>query len=268
MCYYNGQKVTRSEYIRLKQLEKTLANYDFLDNDLNIGFQYGSNAVLRPVQGKEDFELVKMEWGFIPHYINNRDDLDHFRKGGINPKTGKYDTPIITLNAIGEELFQKVTYKKAAMEGRCLILSSGFYEWRHIFPKNKRTGEPLKTPVKYPYFMSLPENEYFYMAGLWTPWTDKKTGEYVESNAIVTAKANTLMEQVHNSKKRMPTILNEDLAYEWMFGKLDEKRIIEIATTQYPAGEMQAYSISKDFITALNHQEPFEYVELPPLVAA
>ena len=116
--------------------------------------------------------------------------------------------------------------------------------------------------------MSLPENEYFYMAGLWTPWTDKKTGEYVESNAIVTAKANTLMEQVHNSKKRMPTILNEDLAYEWMFGKLDEKRIIEIATTQYPAGEMQAYSISKDFITALNHQEPFEYVELPPLVAA
>jgi hypothetical protein len=29
MCYYNGQKVTRVEYIRLKQLEKAVANYDF-----------------------------------------------------------------------------------------------------------------------------------------------------------------------------------------------------------------------------------------------
>ena len=25
MCYYNGQKVTRSEFIRLKNLEKTIA---------------------------------------------------------------------------------------------------------------------------------------------------------------------------------------------------------------------------------------------------
>ncbi len=64
--------------------------------------------------------------------------------------------------------------------------------------------------------------------GIWTPWRDKNTGGYVESFAIVTTKAKKLMEQVHNSKKRMPTILNEDLAYEWMFGKLDEKRITEI----------------------------------------
>ena len=76
------------------------------------------------------------------------------------------------------------------------------------------------------------------------------------------------MEQIHNSKKRMPTILNQELAYEWMFGKLDEKRIIEIATTQYPSIEMSACSISKDFITALNHQEPFEYADLPVLELA
>ena len=29
MCYYNGQKVTHAEFIRLKQLEKALAKYDF-----------------------------------------------------------------------------------------------------------------------------------------------------------------------------------------------------------------------------------------------
>jgi len=268
MCYYNGQKVTSAEYIRLKQLEKALANYDFLSHDLNIGFDYNLNAVLKPIEGKEDFDIVQMEWGFIPHYTNNREELQYFRRGGINPKTGKYDVPIITLNAIGEELFQKVTYKKAAMERRCLVLSTGFYEWRHIFPISKKTGMPLKTAVKYPYFITLPEKEYFYMAGIWTPWTDKNTGEYVESFAIITTKANKLMEQVHNNKKRMPTILNEDLAYEWMFGKLDEKRITEIATTQYPAEEMRAISISKDFITALNPQEPFKYEDLPELELA
>ena len=265
MCYYNGQRVTRVEFIRLKHLEKTLVKYDFLSDDLNIGFEYGKNAVMRPIPGEEDFDIVQMEWGFIPHYINNREDLETFRKGGINPKTGKFDTPIITLNAIGEELFQKVTYKRAAMERRCLIPSSGFYEWRHIFPKNKKTGLPVKTAIKYPYYITIPEQPYFFMAGIWTPWTDKNTGEYVESFSIVTTKANKLMEQIHNSKKRMPTILNEDLAYEWMFGKLDEKRIIEIATTQYPSNKMSACSISKDFITALNHQEPFDYVDLPVL---
>lgn len=268
MCYFNGQKVTNVEFIRLKQLEKALAKYDFFDKDLSIGFDYGKNAVIRAVPGELDFEIVEMEWGFIPHYIKNREDLQPFRKGGINTKTGKFDTPIITLNAIGEELFQKVTYKQAAMQRRCLIPSAGFYEWRHVFPKNKKTGLPLKTATKYPYYITIPKKEYFFMAGIWTPWTDKNTGEYVESFSIVTTKANKLMEQVHNTKKRMPAILNEDLAYEWIFGELDEKRITEIATTQYPSNEMSACSISKDFITALNHQEPFEYTGLPILELA
>lgn len=268
MCYYNGQKVTRAEFIRLKHLEKALANYDFLGRDLEIGFEYGPAAVLKPVEGREDFDIVQMEWGFIPHYMKNRKDLEHFRKGGSNPATGKYDPPIITLNAIGEEMFDKVTYKKAAQERRCLVLSSGFYEWRHIFPVSKKTGKPVKTAVKYPYFISLKDREYFFMAGIWTPWTDKETGEYVESFSIVTTKANELMAQVHNSKKRMPVILNEDLAWEWMFGSLDQKRILEIAATQYPAAGMRAHPIAKDFIGALNPQEPFDYEELPPLEVA
>ena len=47
MCYYNGQKVTRTEFIRLKQLEKELAKFDFLNRDLQIGFDYSTNAVLK-----------------------------------------------------------------------------------------------------------------------------------------------------------------------------------------------------------------------------
>lgn len=264
MCYYNGQKVTREEYIRLKNLEKLVASYDFLNTDVLIGFDYKEKAVLKRVEGAEDFDLVKMEWGFRAPFMQTEEEIMKWRRGFVD-QNGQFKQ-LLTLNAMGEELLlPKKIYRNAALKRRCLILSTGFYEWRHIHHINKRTGLPNKTAEKYPYFIKLKEREYFYMAGIWQPWTDQQTGEYVESCAIVTTKANALMEQVHNSKKRMPTILNDDLAWEWMFGNLDEKRITEIALTQYPAEEMQAWSIKKDFLTTLCPADPVVYPELPPL---
>jgi putative SOS response-associated peptidase YedK len=90
----------------------------------------------------------------------------------------------------------------------------------------------------------------------------------VETFAVVTTKANKMLEQVQNSKKRMPTILNDDLAYEWLFGDLDEKRILEIAATQYPAEAMQACSIAKDFRQVLEPTKEFVYEDLPALELA
>ena len=274
MCYYNGQKVTRDELIRLKQLEKAVAHYDFLNRDLIQGFDYGMNAVLKPVEGKIDFEIVQMEWGFIPDktkwpFIKCREDLINMRKG-YKDKYGKYQKPITMLNAVSEELLlQNKVYRDAALNRRCLVLSTGFYEWRHIHPISKKTGLPLKSEVTYPYRISLTDKSYFLIAGIWQPWTDEHTGEYVESDAIVTTTAvgNKIMEQVHNSKKRMPTILNEDLAWEWMFEKLDERRISEIAKTQYPWQQMQAYPIAKDFRISLDPVALYDYPkeELPDL---
>jgi len=264
MCYYNGQKVTRAEKIRLLHLEKTLAEYNFLNRVVIDGFDYGDHAILKPQQGKEDFDIIKSEWGVIPTWLKTRADVNHFRRGGTNPDTGKYDKPITTLNAIGEEVLEKTMYKKAAREQRCIIISSGFYEWRHIYPIGKK-GQPLKTAIKYPYYISLPDKEYFYMAGIWSPWVDKETNEYVETSAIMTAPANELMAQVHNAKKRMPTILTEELAYEWMFGKLDDKRIIEIATTQHPYEEMYAYSLDKDFLNSIDPTKRANHPDLPPI---
>lgn len=265
MCYFNGQKVTHAEFIRLKHLEKALARYDFLGRDLQIGFDYGLNAVLKPIPGKEDFEIVQMEWGFIPSYLKTREDINRMRHG-YKDANGKFHPSITTLNAVSEELLLPgKIYKEAALKRRCLVLSSGFYEWRHVFPLNKRTGQPLKTANKYPYYIKVKNREYFFMAGIWQPWTDKSTGEYVESFAIITTAANQLMEQVHNSKKRMPTILTEDLAYEWMFGDPDEKRITEIARSPFPADQMEAHTIAKDFREALDPTKEFVYEDLPDL---
>src|SRR5215217_1045842 len=209
MCYYNGQKVSKAEYIRLMQLEKAVMNDDFLKRELQAGFDYGLNVVLKPVSLKEDFDLVQMEWGFIPHYLKTREDVLAMRNG-YKDSHGRFHPPLTMLNARGEELLQpNKVFRQAALSRRCLVLSTGFYDWQHVHGKNKRTGEPLKTATKYPYRVTVKDQEYFYMAGIWQPWTDQVTGEYVENFALVTTEPpeGHIMAQVHNSQKRMPTIL-------------------------------------------------------------
>ncbi len=262
MCYYNGVKVPKTEFIRLKQLERAVAKLN-LNRPVQIGFQYQAAPVLKKIDGEANFDIVEMEWGFIPRYWKNREEVTKWRNGFM--EEGKFKQ-MITLNAVSEELLlPNKVYREAALKRRCLVLSTGFYEWQHVFPIGKRTGKPLKTAVKYPYHINLKNQEYFYMAGIWQPWTDQSTGEYVESFSIITTSANRLMEQVHNSKRRMPTILNDDLAYEWLMEDLSEERIKEIARHQYPANQMQACTIAKDFLSALEPAEPFQYEDLPAL---
>lgn len=265
MCYYNSVKVNQSELLRLKSIEKAIAKYDFLNKPLLIGFNYQPVPILKRVDKKEDFELVQMEWGFLPSYIKTREQADKFRLG-YKKENGQWQEPILTLNAkAAEMLFERKMYRDAALNRRCLVLSTGFFEWQHVFPVSKKTGKPLKTAVKYPYRISVKNRNYFFMAGIYNPWKDESTGEYIETCSIVTTAANPLMQQIHNTKKRMPTILTDDLAWDWLFGELDETRISEIAGFQFPAKELEAYPVAKDFRQALDPAEPFIYGELPAL---
>ena len=261
MCYYNGVKVTKEEYIRLKSIEKAIANYGFLQKDLINGFDYGKVPVLKRVPDQEDFDIVEMEWGFLPSYINTTEKMMNHRRG-YTGADGKFRPPLTTLNSIAEEMLKPgKMFKNSALKRRCLVLSTGFYEWRHVFPIGKK-GMPLKTPVKYPHHIGVKDAAYFYMAGIYSPVTYTDTGEYTETVAIITTAANSLMEKIHNSKKRMPTILTEDLAWEWMFGDLSEDRISEIARYQFPAVQMEACTIRKSFQEEINPTEPFRYEEL------
>lgn len=272
MCYYNGQRVSRAEFIRLMDLEKAVVNYDFLNQELHEGFNYGKIAVLRPSEDKCNFEIVQMEWGFIPSYIKNRDAVQKMRFG-YKDSLGKWHQPYTTLNAKGEELLfvdensgKEKMFRKAALERRCLILSSEFYEWRHLYRLNKRTNQPLKTADKYPYHIGIKDKEYFFIAAIWQNWVDKETGETIDCVALVTTEANSLMRQIHNSKNRMPTMLPDDLAWEWLMEDLDEKRISELATYQINSSEMEAYTVEKDFKTTGTPSKAFVYEEVPELV--
>ncbi len=117
MCFYNGIDINRAEHIKLLKVEKEIRQYkDQLHRPMQSGFAFGNWPVLKPVGGGRDLELVFMHWELIPFYIRTMAELEHFRKGGLNPKTGKKDPPRNTLNAIGEEMLDKVSYKQAALK--------------------------------------------------------------------------------------------------------------------------------------------------------
>ena len=276
MCYYNGIKVTHGEFLRLKHLEKAVAEIIIPVMEGPLYVPGATYPVLKPVAGKEDFELANMEWGFLPSendwpFLKNRLEVDRWRRG-YKDGGGEWHNGYTTLNATCENLFvndrgKPSLFRSAAMERRVLIPSTGFFEWQHL-PQIGKKGQQLKAMAKYPYYIYLPESREagkpFYMAGISNPWTDPETGEHVDTFTITTAVANGLMKQVHNVKKRMPTILNEDLAYEWIFGKLSKERILEIAATQYPAGKMWAHTVAKDFKNALDPTLAFDYADLVP----
>ncbi len=260
MCFHNGIDVNRAEHIKLKNKAKKIKDLQLnLDQPYASGFDYPFWPVLKPIDGGNDFVPVMMHWEFIPSYIRSVESLLHFRKGGLNPKTGRKDIPHNTLNAIGEEVLNKPTYKEAALKRRCLVLSSGFYEWRHFTPLGGKD-------TAYPYYVSVKGQEYFFMAGIYNPWVDQESGEVVDSFSILTTAANPVMEKIHNKKKRMPVILPEDQAERWIKDDLAYDGIAALAKFQFPAEQLAFHTIRKDFRQLEEPREAFLYEELPPII--
>lgn len=264
MCYYNGQRVTRAEFIILKGLEKPVKNYDYLNVGVHNGFNYAPCAILIPSEDGRDFDIVEAEWGYVPGYIKTRSEANIFRS--------KYTT----LNFKAENLFIKEDGKRsmwadAAVTRRCLVLSTGLVESRHI-PKIGKKGQELKETIKYLYQVGVKGQEYFWFPGLYNEWFDPETGKWVRTVAFGVTQANEVMKQIHNSKLRMPTILTDDLAWEWMMtqpanGALtaeQEARLSEIALTQIPSRLLETCTINSDYRTN-GEATPLDYPELAPI---
>ena len=253
MCYYNGQRVTRAEYIELKGLAKAVRKYDFLNVGVHNGFNYAPCAILVATEDGKDFEIVQAEWGYVPGFVKTRTEANIFR--------AKYTT----LNFKSENLFVKEDGKRsmwadAAKNRRCLVLSTGIVESRHI-PKIGKKGQELKEQIKYPYQVGVKDQEYFFFPGLYNEWLDPETGNFVNTVAFGVTEANTIMSQIHNSKKRMPTILTEELAWEWLMEQPNPERLSQIARTQISSQMLEFCTIDRNYRTTLE-ATPLEYPEL------
>ncbi|CAM3799894.1 SOS response-associated peptidase [Mucilaginibacter galii] len=259
MCYYNGQKVTRAESIRLKGIEKAIKRYNFLNVGVHNGFNYAPCAILIPSANGKDFDIVQAEWGYVPGFVKTRTEANIFR--------AKYTT----LNFKSENLFVKENgdrsmWADAAKNRRCLVLSTGIVESRHV-PKIGKKGQELKEMIKYPYQISLKGQEYFYLPGLYNEWLDPETSQFVITVAFGITDSNQVMSQIHNSKKRMPAILTDELAWEWLMEKPSEERLSQIARTQIPSRLLDFCTVDRNYRTTLE-ATPLDYPELAPIDTA
>ncbi len=147
--------------------------------DLVNGFTYPEMPVV------STSGLEKMHWGLIPFWSRDESIRQY------------------TLNARAETLFQKPSFKNRIATHRCIIPTTGFFEWQHTGTK------------KQPWFIRLKKQDSFTFAGLWDRWTDASTGQTFQSFSIITTPANPLLAEIHNSKKRMPLVLTKDVEFEW-----------------------------------------------------
>ena len=267
MCYWQGCKVTRGQFIRLLAIQKEVQNLR-LNIPVRNGFDYKDWPIIKPIVGKKDFEIKEVHWEYIPENIFNVQQLQQARQ---------YRT---WLNARSENLFVndqgKISmYREGALHGRCLVISSYFFERRHL-PKIGKRGKVLKATEPIPYCITLKDKpDYFFMAGVMKEWENVERHDSADTFAIVTTEANEMMAKIHNKKQltnpledpdpRMPTILPEELAYEWLFGDLSKERIKEIASYQYPSDQMTAWPVDKYFDRIADPTKEVFYENVPTL---
>ena len=164
-------------------------------------------------------------WGLVPHWVADEEQLKKYWNN--------------TLNARGETIFEKPSFRTAAENNRCIIYVDGFYEHHHF---NKKT---------YPYFIYRKDRKPMALAGLWSEWRNPENNGVMNTFSIVTTTGNAMMARIHNNPKlkepRMPLILPEALEDQWLApidDALDIKKIQELIT-EFPEDALAAHTVGK-----------------------
>lgn len=162
--------------------------------------------------------LQQFNWGLIPSWIKTKVDADKLKSQ--------------TLNARSETVFEKPSFRNSITSNRCLVVADGFFEWMD-FGKNK-----------YPHYIYMKDKSLFCFAGIYANWTDKETGELMQTFSILTTDANPMMGKIHNIKKRMPVILPREHYQTWLKKEITPSEIQSLLTP-FPETQMDYHSISK-----------------------
>lgn len=212
----------RSDGSSIKELVEKLK--PFVESNLYhaSGYQHPNTLIYTD---KDPFAPTVSTWGLIPHWVKDNEQRYKFWNN--------------TLNARGETIFEKPSFRDSAKHKRCVLILEGFYEHHHFKGST------------YPFMIQHKSKNPMSIAGLWSEWLDKETGEIINSFSIVTTKANRLMSKIHNNPKlsesRMPVILNPDAAEQWLQPIMNDgdKKVIEELIKPYSEEELLAITVNK-----------------------
>ncbi len=114
----------------------------------------------------------------------------------------KYNASGVIINARAETAAEKKTFIDSLYYRRCIVPSTGFYEW------NKQ---------KQKFFFRLPDENVLYLAGLYRDYGSERR------LVILTTAANRSMQDVHD---RMPVILPRERVRMWSHDTTESIRYI------------------------------------------
>jgi putative SOS response-associated peptidase YedK len=176
-------------------------------------FAFGEMPV---ITNTKPHEIDLHFWGLIPSWIKNDQQAE---------TTKKY-----TLNAKCETIFDKPSFRTPILEKRCLIPATGYFEWQH---NNKE---------KIPYHIYIRDAPIFSFAGIWDSYR-AESGEEIKTFSILTTEADEFNALIHNSKKRMPLIIEETQEKEWLNSNLSKEDIKSLFAKKEL--KFEAYKVNK-----------------------
>ncbi|MFC1711485.1 SOS response-associated peptidase [Patescibacteria group bacterium] len=179
-----------------------------LENRYNIAPGQKAAVILRNSPNKG----ILMKWGLIPYWA--KDPAIGFKM----------------INARSESLAEKPSFKRPFLHQRCLIPTSGFYEWKKLDDK-----------TKVPYYLKLKKQKIFALAGLYDKWQDIE-GKEISTFTIITTEPNKLISPIH---ARMPAILKKEAENTWLDNNLKDINVLTKLLKPFNAQKMEAYTVSK-----------------------
>jgi putative SOS response-associated peptidase YedK len=181
-------------------------------------------AVIRQNQTyQREYALVR--WGFIPSWAKK----EHLEKMGSK----------LLINARGETVGEKPTFRSAFKRRRCLVPANGFYEWR------------TEKGARQPYLVQHGDKELIAFAAIWETALDPDGGE-VDTSAIITTAAGADIAPLHN---REPVVIDPKNFDLWLEGdERDLKQIKPLIAPQAPKF-WSHHPVSKDVNNARNEGE-------------
>jgi putative SOS response-associated peptidase YedK len=131
------------------------------------------------------------------------------------------------------------------------VPADGFYEWLRPADKGGASGRTGRA-TSVPHYFHAPDGGLLAIAGLWEEWTDKGSGEVVQSCTLLTTEANGAVAAVHH---RMPVLLDEGDYGTWLDPRITEAADVQGLLVPAPDDRLVAVRVST-LVNSPRNDEP------------
>ena len=199
-------------FVRYSSVHEIVKEFDAEEPgfDLPQGYNIAPSQNIAIILNDMKKRLLVCKWGYIPSWSKDR---------AVGNRM---------INARAESIADKPSFRNAFKSGRILVPADGFYEWQK------------KGKDRFPLFIRLKSGKPFGFAGLVSFWTSPE-GNQICTCTIVTTRANTLLEPVHD---RMPVIIQKEDEDFWLNPLNQDRESITSLLKPYDSSQMEYFPVS------------------------